>query len=66
MLLQTCTNLLFVIVVMTTITKEHFLKFVAYLYGANVATNLLQTGFALLRKKQVYNGVPLKEYYNLH
>ena len=46
MLLQTCTNSLFVIVVMTTITKEHFMKCVACLCGPNVATNLLQTGFA--------------------
>ena len=31
---------------MTTITKEHFMKCVACLCGPNVATNLLQTGFA--------------------
>ena len=28
------------------ITKEHFLKFVACLYGPNVVRNLLQTRFA--------------------
>ena len=46
MFVRTCIKLVFVIVVMTKITKEHFLKFVACLYGPNVATytDLLQAG----------------------
>ena len=44
-LLQTCYKFFPWIVFMHRITNAHFCKFVAFLYGANNATNLLQTAF---------------------